>query len=85
MDEEHSEKMHTNHTTFNLLLNTLWDGLVLTPTNFVPKPTLPDRQFAASLYRLAQRVTDTVLEDIFRISKESGSVFFNKVIRLIVA
>ena len=85
MDEELLEKMHINHTTFNLLLNTLWDGLVLTPTNFVPEPALPDRQLAALLYRLAQGVTDTVLEDIFRISKESGCVFFNKVIRLIVA
>ena len=85
MDEELLEKMHINHTMFNLLLNTLWDGLVLTPTNFVPEPALPDRQLAALLYRLAQGVTDTVLEDIFRISKESGCVYFNKVIRLIVA
>ena len=30
-------------------------------------------------------VTYTVLEDVFGISKESGCVFFNKVIRLIVA
>ena len=27
-DEEFSEKMRVNHTTFNLLLNTLWNGLV---------------------------------------------------------
>ena len=84
-DEEFLEKMRINRTTFNLLLNTLWDGLVLTPTNFVPEPTSPDRQLAASLYRLAHGVTYTVLEDVFGISKESGCVFFNKVIRLIVA
>ena len=42
-DEEFSVKMRINPTTFNLLLNTLWDGLVLTPTNFVPEPTSPDR------------------------------------------
>ena len=38
-DEEFSDKTRINRTTFNLLLNTLWDGLVLTPTNFVPEPT----------------------------------------------
>ena len=71
--------------TFKLLLNTLWDGLVLTPTNFVLEPTSPDRQLAASLYRLAHGVTYTVLEDVLGVSKESGCIFFNKVIRLIVA
>ena len=85
IDKEFSEKMHINRTTFNLLLNTLWDGLVLTPTNFVPEPTSPDRQLAASLYRLAHGVTYTVLEDVFGILKESGCVFFSKVIRVIVA
>ena len=77
--------MRINRTTFNLLLNTLWDGMVLTPTNFVPEPTSSDRQLAASLYRLTHGVTYTVLEDVFGISKESGCVFFSKVIRLIVA
>ena len=77
--------MRINRTTFNLLLNTLWDRLVLTPTNFVLELTSPDRQFAASLYRLAHRVTYTVLEDVFGILKKLGCVFFNKVIRLIVA
>ena len=48
-DEEFLEKMRINRTMFNLLLNTLWDGLVLTPTNFVPEPTSPDRQFPESL------------------------------------
>ena len=82
---EFSEKMHINRTTFSFLLNTLWDGLILTPTNFVPEPTSPDRQLATSLYRLAHGVTYTVLDDVFGISKESGCIFFNKVIRLIVA
>ena len=84
-DKEFLEKMRINRTTFNLLLNTLWDGQVLTPTNFVPEPTSPDRQLAASQYRLAHRVTYTIFEDVFGISKELGCVFFNKVIRLIVA
>ena len=84
-DVEFPEKMPFNRTTFNLLLNTLWDGLVLTPTNFVPEPTSPDRQMAALLYGLVYGVTYTVLEDVFGISKESGCIFFNKIIRLIVA
>ena len=84
-DEDFSEKMCINCTTFNLLLNTLWDGLVLTPTNFVPEPTSPDTQLVASLYKLAHGVTYTVLEDVFGILKESGCLFFNKVIRLIIA
>ena len=78
-------KMRVNRTTFNLLLNTLWDGLVLTPTNFVLEPTSPDRQLAASIYRLAHGVTYIVLEDVFGILKESRCIFFNKVICLIVA
>ena len=77
--------MRINRTTFNLLLNALWDGLVLTPTNFVPEPTSPDRQLAASLYRLAHGVTYTLLEDVFGILKELGCVFFNKTIRPIVS
>ena len=60
-------------------------GLVLTTANFVPEPISPDRQLAASLYRPAHGVIYTVLDDAFGISKESGCVFFNKVIRLIVA
>ena len=76
--------MRINRTVVNVLLNALWDGLVLTPTNFVSEPTSPDRQLTALLYRLAHGVTYTVLEDVFGISKESGCVFFNKVIRLIV-
>ena len=55
-EDEFSEKMQINRTTFNLLLNTLWDGLVLTPTNSVLEPTSPDTQLAATLYRLAHRV-----------------------------
>ena len=84
-DEEFSEKMRINRTTFNHLLNILWNGLALTPANFVPEPKSPDTQLAASLYWLAHGVTYTVLEDVFGVSKESGCVFFNKVIRLIVA
>ena len=77
--------MRITRTTFNNLLNILWDELVLTPTNLKPEPTTPDRQLALTLYRLAHGVTYTVLEDVFGISKESGCMFFNKVIRLIVA
>ena len=84
-DEKFSEKKRINRTTFSLLLNTLWDGLLLTPTNFVPEPISPDRQLTVSLYRLAHVVTYTFLEDIFGLLKESGCVFFNKVIRLNVA
>ena len=46
-EEEFSENMRINRTTFNLLLNALWDGLGLTPTNVVPELTSPDRQLAA--------------------------------------
>ena len=74
-EDEFSEKMQINRTTFNLLLNTLWDGLVLTPTNFVPEPTSPHRQLAVSLYRVAHRVTYTVLEEVFGIPKKSGCIF----------
>ena len=83
-DKKFSQKMRISRTTINLLLNSLWDELVLTPTNVVPEATSPERQLAASLYRLAPGVTYTVFEDVFGISKDSGCVFFNKVIRLIV-
>ena len=84
-DDEFVEKMRITRATFNNLLNILWDELVLTPTNLKPEPTTPDRQLALTLYRLAHGVTYTVLEDVFGTSKESGCMFFNKVIRLIVA
>ena len=74
-----------NPSSVTLLLNTSWDALLLTSTNFVPEPTSPDRQLAVSLYRLAHEVTYNVLEDVFGISKELECVLFNKVIRLIVA
>ena len=77
-DEEFSEKMRINPTTFNLLLNTLWDGLFLTPINFVPEPTSPDRQLAASLYRLAHGVTYTVLEDVFLGFRKNRDVIFQQ-------
>ena len=51
----------------------------------MPEPTSPDRQTAALLYELVHGVTYTVLEDFFGISKESGCIFFNKIIRLIAA
>ena len=83
--EEFLEKMRINSITFNHLLNILWNGMVLTPANFVPEPTSLDRQLVAWLYCLVHGVTYTVLAEVFGISKESGCVFFNKVIRLIVA
>ena len=77
--------MRIMSSTFNLLLNTLWDEFVLTSTNFVLEPTLPETKLAATLYRLAHGVTCAILENVFGISKESRCTFFNKVIRHIVA
>ena len=82
--EEFVEKMRITRDTFNLILNALYEELLLKPSNFLTEPTSPDRQLAATLYRLAHGVTYTVLEDIFGISKEAGCKFFNKTVRLII-
>ena len=79
-DEEFSEKIRINRTTFNLLLNTLWDGLILRPANFVCR----SQHHQIDSWQ-QHGVTQTVLKDVSGISKESGCAFFNKVICLIVA
>ena len=84
-EEEFIEKFRIKRETFDLLLDSLYDDLLLTPTNFLRNPTSPDRQLAATLYRLAHGVTYNVLEDVFGISKEAGCSFFNKTVRLIVS
>ena len=55
---------HMQHATFDIILNILWDQLILQPTNLKPYPTSPDRQLALSLYRLAHGVSYSVLEDV---------------------
>ena len=55
---------HMQHATFDIILNTLRDQLILQPTNWKPYPTSPDRQLALSLYRLAHGVSYSVLEDV---------------------
>ena len=79
------DKMRISRATFDIILNILWDQLILQPTNLKPYPTSPDRQLALSLYRLSHGVSCSVLEDVFGISRESVCVFFNKVVRLMVA
>lgn len=64
----------------SLLLNTLWDKLVLTQTNIVSNLTSPGRQLTLTLYSLTHGVTYTVLDDHFRIPKESRCAFFDKVL-----
>ena len=39
---------HMQHATFDIILNTLWDQLILQPTNLKPYSTSPDRQLALS-------------------------------------
>ena len=83
-DDEFVDKMRISRTTFNTILNNMWDQLVIQPTNFKQNPTSPDRQLALTLYRLAHEVRYAVLEDVldvvlevvFGISKESGCIFF---------
>jgi hypothetical protein len=84
-EEEFKEKMRVSRSTFENILHYLWYDLERTPTNWKPNPTTPDRQLALTLYRLAHGVSYIVLDDIFGVSKETACMFFNKVVRLIVA
>ena len=56
-NDEFADKMRISRTTFNTILNNMWNQLVLHSTNFKQNPTLPDRQLALTLYRLAHGVT----------------------------
>ena len=38
--------------TFNMILDEMYDKLVLQPTNLKPLPTSPDRQLALTIYRV---------------------------------
>ena len=74
--EEFVEKMRITRDTFNLILNALYEELLLKPSNFLTEPTSPDRQLAETLYRLAHVVTYTVLEDILEFQKNQRVQFF---------
>ena len=76
-DDEFVDKMQSMQTS--LLLNTLWDKLVLTQTNIVSNLTSPGRQLTLTLYSLTHGVTYTVLDDHFGVPKESRCAFFDKV------
>ena len=48
-EEEFKEKMRVSRATFDFLVQTMWDDLILVPTNWKPNPTTPDRQLALTL------------------------------------
>ena len=83
-EEDFKPKMRINRTTFNFILDGIYEDIILTPTNLKPNPTSPDRQLALTIYRLATGCTYSTLSDLFGVSVSAASKFFNKICRLMV-
>ena len=81
-EEDFKAKMRINRTTFNFILDGIYEDIILTPTNLKPNPTSPDRQLALTIYRLATGCTYSTLSDLFGVSVSAASKFFNKICRL---
>ena len=81
-EEDFKPKMRINRTTFNFILDGIYEDIILTPTNLKPNPTSPDRQLALTIYRLATGCTYSTLSDLFGVSVSAASKFFNKICRL---
>ena len=78
-------KMRINRTTFNFVLDGIYEDIILTPTNLKPNPTSPDQQLALTIYRLATGCSYSTLSHLFDVSVSAPSKFFNKISRLMVA
>ena len=74
--------MRFNRTTFNFILDGIYEDINLTPTNLKPNPTSPDRQVALTIYQLATGCTYSTLSDLFGVSVSAASKLFNKICRL---
>ena len=70
--------MKVKRATFNKVLETLRNHLVLNPTNLKLHPTLPERLVGLTVCRLAYGVTYGVIEDVFGVLKGAGCVFLIK-------
>ena len=76
--------MRINRTTFNFILDEIYEDIILIPTNLKPNPTPPDRQFVLTIYWLATSYTYSTLSDLFGVSVSVASKFLNKICRLMV-
>ena len=84
-EEDFKPKMRINRTTFNFILDGIYEDIILTPTNLKPNPTSPDRQLALTIYRLSTVCTYSTLSDLFGVSVSAASMFLNKICGLMVA
>ena len=82
--EEFVKRIRIQRGTFNMILDEMYDKLVLQPTNLKPLPTSPDRQLALTIYRLAHGCSYSTC-DLFGISESTACKFFNRVCRLLVS
>ena len=83
-EEDFKAKMPINRTTFNFILDGIYEDIILTPTNLKPNPTSPDRQLALTIYRLATGCTYSTLSDLFGVSVSAASKLFNKICRKVL-
>ena len=83
-EEDFKAKIRINCTTFNFMLDGIYEDLILTPTNLKPNPTSPDWQLALTIYRVATGCTYSTLSDLFGVSVSAGSKFFDKICWLMV-
>ena len=83
-EQDFKPKMRINRTTFNFILDGIYEDIILTPTNLKPNPTSPDRQLALTIYRLATGCTYSTLSDLLGVSVSAASKIFNKICQLMV-
>ena len=69
----------------HFILDSIYEDIILTPTNLKPNPTHPDRHLALTMYKLATGCTYFTLSDLFGGSSFAASKFFNKICRLMVS
>ena len=76
--------MRISREIFKHLLQVVHDNTVKQPTNFDPNLTMPDRQLAMTLYRLAHEASFSTIGDLFVVSNSLAATTFNKLIRLLI-
>ena len=76
--------MRLNRDTFNYILDTIHDQIVLTPTNLKPNPAFPHWQPGPDHLLISNRSSCKTLAALFGFSAPSVSEIFSKICRILV-
>ena len=77
-EEDFKARMRINRTTFNFILDGIYEDIILTPTNLKQNPTSLDPQLALTIYRLATGCTYSSLSDLLGVPVSAASKFLIK-------